>query len=151
VTTPNDPAALDALLDQLRERERQREFEAEQAERERGRLRYMALLARLREAHRDCDHANGRCERMDVEQAQAMLADKVAYGLRLERDAEGVEDAEPTEPSKRVRRPSLPQRIRQVTKAGLAVTAIQPDGTLIIVTNNDDNVERDEWDGVRLR
>ena len=150
--TITDPAALDALLDQLKAREQERAFEAEQAAREQGRLTMERIRARLREAHKDCDHANGRCERMDVEEAQRMLADKVAYYLRLQREAE-AKDAEPAEPIKRVRKPSVERRIRQIDKAGYTVTAVQPDGTLTTAKAGetkpgDERNDGNEWDGV---
>jgi hypothetical protein len=52
---------------------------------------------------------------------------------------------------RRQRRPSTSTLIRQAVMAGLTVTAIRPDGTLVTVPNKDDYVEGDEWDGVRLQ
>jgi hypothetical protein len=90
----------------------------------------------------------------DVEQAQAMLADKVAY--YFQGDVEPT-DAEPIEPMRRTRRPSLSTIIKQAEKAGLSVTEIRPDGTVITgksdeakPTNIDLNgaapIDHSEWD-----
>ena len=51
---------------------------------------------------------------------------------RFEKRLIHVEVDERRSVKRRERKPSLRQRIQQVTKAGLTITAIQPDGTLII-------------------
>ena len=53
---------------------------------------------------------------------------------------------------RRERKPSLRQRIQQVTKAGLTIKAVQPDGTLIIGKLGEAEPESgNEWDEVSLQ
>lgn len=119
---------------------------------------HTTLHARLREAHKDCDHAAGPCERMDVAQAQTMLADKVDYYLRLQREAEPANvagDTEPTEPARRTRKPTLASVARQAAKARLEVAAyeVKPDGSIAVIVGKPAETKPDasEWDGVLLQ
>jgi hypothetical protein len=51
-----------------------------------------------------------------------------------------------TLPVKRARKPSLMRRIRLALKAGLTITAIQPDDTLVIGKPGDVEADANEWD-----
>ena len=51
----------------------------------------------------------------------------------------------------RMRKPSLAQRIRQATKAGLSVTAVQPDGTLVVGKPGEAKPGDDGWRDVVLQ
>ena len=59
-----------------------------------------------------------------------------------------VDDTGPVK--RRKRRPTFATIIRQADKAGLTVTAIRPDGT-IVVGKPGASPEDDEWDGVVLQ
>ena len=103
-------------------------------ERAEGKHRYEQLLARLREAHKNCDHANGRCavttEGWHLGTGAWKMKRALYYG-----DADAEPNEPDTEPKRRKRKPNLASVKRQAVKAGVEVAAYEfrPDGTIGVI------------------